>query len=703
MKGFGRQICSGILLMGLCLGCALPPPPLKVSSHIPISQVFSAMVAQMRSQYDFRGRSIQVSDPGFFQQQTLMHLPFSSFLNAVTSAELTRQGGRVSLQEMGENPLRLVGSYLVGEEAVLVTLRLRQMGLSSGQDLAVVSRQLPREMLAPAWFVPGLSGVAHALVRKLELVYQGGESIAVQVRPFSSDDPSHAQWALGEAMEKYLRDALAASSIFKPGNGGPVSSHALLRGAFVPWGSGWMFHAALVRTEDQVPLAGAEVWAPDSTVPEQMRQPGVRSLEGLCRKLVLGLEMAPGQFQGENSVVFIPPLAFHDRDQSVVGPLNGELISRLKKEIPIVLGLSVAETFPPKGAWLLRGSYGREGENLRVSMEMGTQVAGRGAPLWFRSQAYLGKTFYQPDWFQADLDGHLDYAMVGLERAVERNSALSPPVSVAFPGGEVDGSMARYLYGHFQDRLGRSHVFTLDFPGPNPGGPTPVLLEDGAAGVGFNRDFQGDVYSLRVQHRQRGRTGVDVEIGLVDGNGQVQASSRTTAPLSPTEIALLGREQGGMSPSPSPGANLVLSTQKGRGNPSFFQGEGITFFVRSDQDLFLQLFNRDATGNVYRIYPNGHDNGSQGMVAHQTLALPQGIFDQGFQFKVGAPLGEEQVVAFASDVPLPDIPGADILESGMLRVGRNLDEIQAWFEHYTRARGISLAVDTISLTTRERP
>ena len=71
-----------------------------------------------------------------------------------------------------------------------------------------------------------------------------------------------------------------------------------------------------------------------------------------------------------------------------------------------------------------------------------------------------------------------------------------------------------------------------------------------------------------------------------------------------------------------------------------------------------------------------------------------------FKFQVQGKTGNEMVFAFASDQPLPDLPGAKEMVYGMKQVSLTSGEITLWYMDYASRRGISLSWDSVPILTK---
>jgi hypothetical protein len=108
-------------------------------------------------------------------------------------------------------------------------------------------------------------------------------------------------------------------------------------------------------------------------------------------------------------------------------------------------------------------------------------------------------------------------------------------------------------------------------------------------------------------------------------------------------------------------------------------GENIKIFVKGNKDFHARVVYRDAEGNLVQLLPNKYRQ-AQRFVAGRTYAIPNDKDE--FDLEVGPPFGSENVLVFASTVPLPEMAGDDI-GRGLMLLRDGLSELQ------TRMRGVT--------------
>ena len=151
--------------------------------------------------------------------------------------------------------------------------------------------------------------------------------------------------------------------------------------------------------------------------------------------------------------------------------------------------------------------------------------------------------------------------------------------------------------------------------------------------------------------------------------------------------------------NPDQQLSVELFTQKGKDNLCFASGEQIIFHLKTNRDAFIRMFNRGPDGKVLQIYPNNYDHG-QKVKAHQFITIPNASYDKGFKFKVNPPTGNEVVFLYASDQPLPELPGEKLdYFYGVKSMDFSTRQIHRHYTEYAAARGIFLSKDVISFRT----
>ena len=119
------------------------------------------------------------------------------------------------------------------------------------------------------------------------------------------------------------------------------------------------------------------------------------------------------------------------------------------------------------------------------------------------------------------------------------------------------------------------------------------------------------------------------------------------------EVAYVLRPKGQM-PAPtkimSPAAPLTVRVWTPR--KLYKQGEIVKVFIQGNRDFYARIVNIDSEGNITQLLPNDHRNIKLFKVS-QVYKIPD--TEDHFTIKVRAPYGEDQVVVYASDVPLGQV------------------------------------------------
>ncbi|MBW2605908.1 MAG: DUF4384 domain-containing protein [Deltaproteobacteria bacterium] len=113
-------------------------------------------------------------------------------------------------------------------------------------------------------------------------------------------------------------------------------------------------------------------------------------------------------------------------------------------------------------------------------------------------------------------------------------------------------------------------------------------------------------------------------------------------------------KQTGQKPRPSkimsPAAPLTVQVWTPR--KLYKQGEIVKVFIQGNRDFYARIVNIDSEGNITQLLPNDHRNINLFKGSH-VYKIPDA--EDHFTIKVRAPYGEDQVVVYASDVPLGQV------------------------------------------------
>ncbi|MBT3367870.1 MAG: DUF4384 domain-containing protein [Nitrospina sp.] len=100
----------------------------------------------------------------------------------------------------------------------------------------------------------------------------------------------------------------------------------------------------------------------------------------------------------------------------------------------------------------------------------------------------------------------------------------------------------------------------------------------------------------------------------------------------------------------SPAAPLTVRVWTPR--KLYKQGEIVKVFIQGNRDFYARIVNIDSEGNITQLLPNDHRNINL-FKGGQVYKIPDA--EDHFTIKVRAPYGEDQVVVYASDVPLGQV------------------------------------------------
>ncbi len=95
--------------------------------------------------------------------------------------------------------------------------------------------------------------------------------------------------------------------------------------------------------------------------------------------------------------------------------------------------------------------------------------------------------------------------------------------------------------------------------------------------------------------------------------------------------------------------NISITTVLGD-NQEFRAGDEISFLLSLNHDAYVILLYQEATGGLVQIFPVTKENSGRVKAGDFQPFPPR---QQGIRLVVGAPFGQEQVWAFASDTSFP--------------------------------------------------
>lgn len=134
----------------------------------------------------------------------------------------------------------------------------------------------------------------------------------------------------------------------------------------------------------------------------------------------------------------------------------------------------------------------------------------------------------------------------------------------------------------------------------------------------------------------------------------------------------------------NPGAPLKV--QLWTDKPEYKQGEKIKLFVKGNKPFYARVLYKDTRGQIVQILPNPYrmDNYFQGGLVYE---LPEGNKDR-FRLMVYPPFGSEQIILYASTVPLGDL---DLESSGVV------------YDVKTKERDIGITSRGLKIVGNDRP
>ena len=102
--------------------------------------------------------------------------------------------------------------------------------------------------------------------------------------------------------------------------------------------------------------------------------------------------------------------------------------------------------------------------------------------------------------------------------------------------------------------------------------------------------------------------------------------------------------------SPEPGqGQLKIDLWVDRGDGGIYlNGDLLHIYFHANQDCYLRLLYRDASGNNFQIFPNQYDEYNR-ITAGKTYTIPDET--DNFDFEIQAPFGAELITAFACTEP----------------------------------------------------
>jgi hypothetical protein len=689
-----------------------------------LSSVSKNMAYKIKSKYDISMRNIQVSPNYFWERNTRTNLPFSTVLCDTISSELSKLGANITLQETGEKPLKIIGSYQVAKNDVLITVKLRSMGDSSSTDLVVAQDRISKDNMDPKWLEPEFGRLARTLVRILEDKYTGMGSLKIKTSEFKPAVSSQPGLVLGKAFEKYIKDALASSSVFKLSGDSLSKANAVLKGDYTKFGSKLVFHASIVDKNSQATLAGADFETKLEDIPKDFLSPRVKNLDDLTNKIagtIIEKYVNGPDVKKEPGLVFISKKSFYDASFKAVVPLSLLLAEKFKDIFSRDPNFVVTDVPSADADLVLSGKAFKENNFLVVSASLNRIIQVQNK-LQVKTiavdQEKLNNEYCQGHWFDVDLNGKTDFLMQTLEKKsmtfipgdIRSEIVINP---FKYQNSKHYTKFSDYLEGYMLDYFAASRYFS---PVKNVEKRLSQLKTRGERSIVTTKKTQATVAALaKVPYYIEGsfwpdNSGdVEIKATLSSIKGQILASEHIKiagAKIDPAWLELKENNKfvndlNTLSTHESSLA-IELLTQKGRNNLSFRKGEEIIFFAKANKNVYLKIFTADVDNKIFRIYPNEYSSNNQIISAGEVTSIPADNYSSDFVFQVQGKTGNEMVFAFASDKPLPDLPRSTKTGFyGMTQVHLDVKEIKQWFSSYALKRGISLSWDSLPIKTYE--
>lgn len=708
----------GVMLVMLC-SCVSSEQHV-VGKGSSISDIAGTMAYDIHSRYSVKGRNIQIGPNNFWEGTTQLNLPFSSVLSDTLSAKFSELGANITLQETGENPLRLMGTYKAAGNDVLVTVKLRTMGDASSTDLVVVQERISKKDMDASWLDPQFSRMARTLVRMLEDNYAHFTNMKVAVKDFTPGISSQPELGLGSAMAKYLDSALGSSAIFQ--SSGNTVSEAVLKGEYSLMDGKMVFHAMIATSKDSRTVASATFQVPKEQIPRELMQSQIQSLDDLVGKVAARILESYSKLSADekgSSRVCVSRKNFVDMSSKSISPLSMLLADKFATAFSQGRQLNVVSEMDRNIDWVCAAQIYSDTSGVTVRVSFDRKIKNRDRISFetvIAKEERLNAPYCRLDWFENRLNHRTDFLMHQLEKKSAARLASDAPVEIVinrfkYQNSQHYSKFSDYLEGYMLDYFADSMYFA---PVKNIEQRLTKIKTRGIRSIVPTKKTEATVAALaNAQYYIEGsfwpaaNGSVEIKATLLTVQGKILASDHiivSRGQFDPTwleipapqhysqNIDLLSNQGGHLS--------FELLTQKGRNNLSFGLGEEILFFIKANKNVYIKLYSIDAQNSIYRIYPNEFTASAPLARAGRVTAIPDNSYSSDFSFQVKGETGNEMVFAFASDTPLPDLPGSsDTGFHGMRQVNMNIRQIKQWFSDYALKRGISLSWDSLPIRT----
>ena len=252
------------------------------------------LVEKLNDIISLDGEIIQISENNFWELETNNNLPFSFHLKEELAGALAQYGVKQSLQEVGGEPLQLLGTYAIEKEEVNITIRIRKNCLSSAQDI-VVTKKIPRKFLENEWLLPSFHRVGNTLIRILaNNCVDQGLTYNVSVKPLRPGIRGGRSLILAQTFKKDLQAAVALSPMFTESAYCDVA--ASLYGTYEEIGKHIRFHLILKDNKDDRIISNAIYAIPKNSIPDNLLGE-VYSISSIPRIVVIPPHVSASDFE----------------------------------------------------------------------------------------------------------------------------------------------------------------------------------------------------------------------------------------------------------------------------------------------------------------------------------------------------------------------------------------------------------------------
>ena len=704
-----------IFVFSACVSRQAPSGPV-VGKGSSLSDQAEQIVAGLKTRFDFTGRNIQISPNNFWEKDTRMNLPFSTVLSESLASEFSRAGaGSISVQEIGDAPLKATGTYIIAGKDVLITVRLRRMGQAASRDLAVAEGRISRTGMMDAWTRPEFHRIARSLVHLLEMDYQGSDTLDVVIPDFVPGNTAQPELVLGHEMAKYMRDAVAGSSIFTSAGSDQRLADAVIQGDYSAAGGQMTFHVSAKDKKTGQIYSGARISTDLDDIPPELTRSALRSIDDLVRKMAarIAADLQDADAAGTGRV-YIGINNFHDSAQNAVTPFSRHISRKFKELLPKAGGFTATDHPSDPADFILTGHYFPDRDQVVVTADLYRFEPGsRGCrKINLTSvQSQLARQYVDSQALVPRFRGYVNYLLSRLEDKASgklpcntRNNLVIHKMK--FENEKASTDYSDYLNPYFMDYFTASVYFS---PVTDTREKLKRSLTRGTRKiVAVAQNSEATVANVAgAEHYFTGSFwplpggGVKLSAVLMHIDGSVVASEQVELDDPGIAVDRPKAPPIPMAPLPKDRLTVELFTLKGSSNLTYSSGEEIVFCAKASRNVYLQMFAADAQNNVYRIYPNAFEPGNL-LRAGEITTIPNDRYDSSFRFEVQPPTGNEVVFAFASDNRLPDLPGARDVGNGVQHINHlSIGQIKDWFAAYAGQRGMMLSWDSLPILTKD--